>query len=171
MVINQTTLLFFDSSCLIAAAGSPTGGSSLLLAICARGFLKGAVSHTVLAEAEGNILTNLKPPALTRYRQEILSIPLLIGPVPSTTERETVAPITGQKDAHVAASALSIGAHFLITLDKRLAHRINESELSIHALSPGEIILTLTFTKQALRTGTMQDCGYDFRGMRVVSGR
>lgn len=142
MVINQTTLLFFDSSCLIAAAGSPTGGSSLLLAICARGFLKGAVSHAVLAEAEGNILTNLKPFALTRYRQEILSIPLVVAPVPSAPERETVAPITGEKDAHVAASAISVGSHFLLTLDKRLAHRINESEISIHALSPGEFITT-----------------------------
>jgi predicted nucleic acid-binding protein len=142
MVINQTTLLFFDSSCLIAAAGSPTGGSSLLLAICARGFLKGAVSHAVLAEAEGNILTNLSPLALTRYRREILAIPYVFAPVPSTPERETVAPITGEKDAHVAASALSVGAHFLITLDKRLAHRINESELALYTLSPGEFITT-----------------------------
>jgi predicted nucleic acid-binding protein len=151
MAIDQKTVLFFDSSCLIAAAGSPTGGSSLLLAICARGALRGAVSHAVLAEAEGNILTNLRPPALTRYRQEILAIPLCFAPVPSTTERETVAPITGDKDAHVAASAISVGAPFLITLDKRLASRINESELSIHALSPGEFITTKLPTHPAYR--------------------
>jgi predicted nucleic acid-binding protein len=152
MVINQTTLLFFDSSCLIAAAGSPTGGSSFLMALCARGFLKGAVSHAVLAEAEGNILTNLKPPALTRHRREILAIPYVFALVPSAPERETVASITGEKDAHVAASALSVGAHFLITLDKRLAHRINESELSIHALSPGEFITTKLPTHPAYRS-------------------
>src|SRR3712207_2915726 len=99
MGINQTTFLFFDSSCLVAAAGTATGGSSLLLAICARGFLRGAVSHAVLAEAEGNILTNLKPPALTRYRQEILAIPYVVAPVPSAPERETIEPITGEKDA------------------------------------------------------------------------
>jgi predicted nucleic acid-binding protein len=152
MVIDQTTLLFFDSSCLIAAAGSPTGGSSLLLAICARGFLRGAVSHAVLAEAEGNILTNLKPPALTRYRREILAIPYVFAPVPSAPERETVAPITGEKDAHVAASAVSVGAHFLLSLDKRLARRINESELSIRALSPGEFITTKLPTHPAYRS-------------------
>jgi predicted nucleic acid-binding protein len=152
MVINQTTLLFFDSSCLIAAAGSPTGGSSLLLAICARGFLRGAVSHAVLAEAEGNILTNLNPQALTRYRQEILAIPYVFAPVPSTPERETVAPITGEKDAHVAASAISVGAQFLLTLDKRLAHWINESELYLHALSPGEFITTKLPTHPAYRS-------------------
>jgi len=152
MVINQTTLLFFDSSCLIAAAGSPTGGSSLLLALCARGLLRGAVSHAVLAEAEGNILTNLTPPALTRYRQEILAIPYVFAPVPSAPERETVEPITGEKDAHVAASAVSVGAHFLLTLDKRLAHRVNEGELALHALSPGDFITTKLPTHPAYRS-------------------
>src|SRR3712207_3206090 len=97
MVIDQTTLLFFDSSCLIAAAGSPTGGSSFLLALCARGFLRGAVSHAVLAEAEGNILTNLKPPALTRYRREIFSISFVFPPVPRSPEGGTVRPITREK--------------------------------------------------------------------------
>src|SRR4051794_16307629 len=142
MTINEKSLLFFDSSCLIAAAGSPTGGSSLLLASCARGFLKGAVSHAVLSEAEGNILSNLQPPALSRYRQEILAIPLTVAPIPSTPERKTAAPITGEKDAHVLASALHVGAEYLITLDKQLANRIREAQLSVAALSPGEVITT-----------------------------
>jgi predicted nucleic acid-binding protein len=143
MTIDQTTLLFFDSSCLIAAAGSPTGGSSLLLALCARGFLKGAVSHAVLAEAEGNILSNLPPQALTRYRQEILPIPLVVAPLPSTPEREAAAPITGEKDAHVLASARSVGAQYLITLDKRLVSQITQAEdLPVRALSPGAFITT-----------------------------
>ncbi len=154
MVINQTTLLFFDSSCLVAAAGSATGGSSLLLAICARGFVKGAVSHGVLAEAEGNILANLPLPARTRYHQEILSIPLVVAPVPGASEREAAAAIAGAKDAHVLAAALSVGAQFLLTLDKRLARRITQEEekLSIYALSPGEFISTQLPTHPAYRS-------------------
>src|SRR4051794_19441319 len=96
-IITENTLLFFDSSCLIAAAGSPHGGSSLLLGICARGFLKGAVSHAVLAEAEGNILSNLKPQALSRYHQEILRIPLVVAPIPTTRELEHAAAVAGEK--------------------------------------------------------------------------
>jgi|SRR5215212_807159 len=91
MTIDETTIVFFDSSCLVAASGSPTGGSSVVLALCARGFLTGAVSQTVLAEAEGNILTNLPPLALTRYRQEILQIPLLVATTPTALEQEAVA--------------------------------------------------------------------------------
>ena len=152
MAIDPTTVLFFDSSCLVAAAGSPTGGSSLLLAICARGFLKGAVSHAVLAEAEGNILSNLPVPALTRYRQEILGIPLIVAPLPSHSELERAAPITGEKVAHVLASALHVGAAYLITLDKQLAHRIREAQLSVQALSPGEFITTQLPTHPAYRS-------------------
>jgi predicted nucleic acid-binding protein len=103
--------------------------------------LKGAVSYAVLAEAEGNILTNLQPQALIRYHQEILSIPLIVGPMPSPPELDAVAAITGGKDAHVLASALSVGAQYLITLDKPLVDRINQKEeLSIHTLSPGGFI-------------------------------
>jgi predicted nucleic acid-binding protein len=143
MTIDQTTLLFFDSSCLIAAAGSPTGGSSLLFALCAQGFLKGAVSHAVLAEAEGNILSNLPPQALTRYRQEILRIPLVVAPLPNPLEREAATHITGEKDAHVLASARSVGAEYLITLDKRLVWKITQEQgLSFRALSPGAFITT-----------------------------
>src|SRR5919202_3925444 len=127
MPITETTLLFFDSSCLVAASGSPTGGSSLLLAICARGFLKGAVSHGVLAEAEGNILSNLSQQAQSRYRQEVLSMPLILAPVPSPTDREIVAAITGAKDAHVLAAPLGVGAEFLLSLDKRLINRVNQA--------------------------------------------
>jgi predicted nucleic acid-binding protein len=105
----------------------------LLLAVCARGFLKGAVLHAVLAEAEGNILTNLPPSALTRYRQEILRTPR-------------------EKDAHVLASALHVGAHYLITLDKGVISQITqEAQLSLHALSPGEFITRQLPTHLAYR--------------------
>jgi hypothetical protein len=96
MTIDDATLLFFDSACVVAAAGSPTGGSSFLLLVCARGFLRAAVSQPVLAE----------------------------------------------KDAHVLAAALSVQAPFLITLDQRLAAAINQANLPIRALSPGEFITT-----------------------------
>jgi hypothetical protein len=59
MTIDRNTLLFFDSTCLIAAAGSPSGGSGFLLSLCARGFLKTAVSQPVLLEAQRNIQENL----------------------------------------------------------------------------------------------------------------
>jgi hypothetical protein len=49
--IDRHTLLFLDASPLIAAAGSPAGGPGFLLSLCARGYLKAAVSQPVLLEA------------------------------------------------------------------------------------------------------------------------
>lgn len=55
MVLSQQTLLFFDASSLVAAAGSPTGGSAFLLLVCQKGFLRASSSQGVLIEAERNI--------------------------------------------------------------------------------------------------------------------
>jgi len=49
MSLTRDSLLFFDATCLIAAAGSPTGGSGFLLSVCLAGFLKAGSSPSVLA--------------------------------------------------------------------------------------------------------------------------
>ncbi len=152
MAVDDSTLLFIDSSMLIAAAGSSTGGSSFVLEVVGRGFLRAAVSPGVLMEAEGNILSNLPTSALTRYRQQILALPFVVVPIPSQDEREAVAPISGDKDAHVLAAALAIEAPFVITLDKRLLRAINEASLTIHALSPGDFIKNLLPTHPGYRS-------------------
>jgi predicted nucleic acid-binding protein len=110
---------------LIAAAGSPTGGSSFLLSLVRRGLLKGAVSSLVLLEAEGNILTKLPSPAAQRYYHHILTTPMTVAPIPSQQELKTYEAIVGGKDAHVMAAALSLQAPILLTLDRKLAERVN----------------------------------------------
>lgn len=69
MNIDQTTLVFFDASCLIAAAGSPSGGSGFLLSLCRRGLLGAAVSQPVLLEAERNIGKRRGPEELETYHR------------------------------------------------------------------------------------------------------
>jgi hypothetical protein len=59
MKIDQNTILFFDATCLIAASGSPDGGSGFLLSLCARQLLRGSISQPVLLEAERNIRLKL----------------------------------------------------------------------------------------------------------------
>lgn len=140
MPLARHTLLFFDASCLIAAAGSPTGGSSFLLAVCARGFLRAAVSQLVLVEAEGNILRNLSPAAWQRYQEQILTLPLVVAPVPGTEELDRLAPLVTPKDAHVFAAALALQAPFLISLDRPLLQQINQARLPLEARTPGEFI-------------------------------
>jgi predicted nucleic acid-binding protein len=143
MAIDRATLLFFDASCLVAAAGSATGGSSFLLSLCRRGLLAGAVSEPVLMETERNVDTRLSAGASYRYQELLRTTPLTIAPVPSPAQVRRWHDVVGEKDAHVVAAALAVNAAFLITLDQPLAQRITAAGLPLQALSPGQFIREL----------------------------
>ncbi len=140
MSINANTVVFFDASCLVAASGSPTGGSGFLLEVCIRHLLQAAVSQPVLLEAERNVLEQLRPEALPNFRRLVAITPWTVTPLPSLRERRRFAQLVGEKDEHVLAGAIESGAEFLLTLDKPLAERVNRSGLPIRAITPGEFI-------------------------------
>jgi predicted nucleic acid-binding protein len=143
MTIDQSTLLFFDASCLIAAAGSPLGGSGFLLSLCAHELLTGTVSQIVLLEAEHNIQTKLSTQVLGQYHDLLQMIPLSVAPVPSLAFEEPWAEIINPKDLHVIAAALAVGADYLLTLDQKLIAEVNHADLSLRALTPGDFIRTI----------------------------
>lgn len=143
MTIDHTTDLFFDASCLMAAAGSPQGGSGFLLSLCGRGLLRAVVSQPVLLEAERNISEKLSGEALGRYHRLVVLTPLTLVSLPPKGERRPYADVVGEKDEHVLAAAIAAKSPFLLTLDKPLARRVNQAGLSIRALSPGEFIKTI----------------------------
>jgi hypothetical protein len=86
MIIDRNTLVFFDASCLIAATGSPSGGSGFLLSLCARGFLKAAVSQPVLLEAQNNIQAKLGEEAIQRYQNLLAIVPFSLAALPDRTQ-------------------------------------------------------------------------------------
>ena len=143
MTVDNETTLFFDAACLIAAAGSPTGGSSFLLSVCSRGFLSAVVSQPVLLEAERNIIDHFGPEAITRYERILATVQIRLVSTPIRSRIQLYESIAGEKDAHVVAAAILAEADYLITLDKRLAAQVNQAELPMRALSPGEFIKTI----------------------------
>lgn len=143
MAIDRDTLLLFDASCLVAAAGSPQGGSAFLLSVCERGFLKGAVSQPILLEAERNVRSHFGPDAVTRYQRLLATTPLAVVSLPPLREIVQVAPAINPKDAHVVAAALHAGAPYLISLDKGLRREIGLAKVPFSALTPGEFIVTV----------------------------
>ena len=140
MTIDPTTLLFFDASCLIAAAGSPSGGSGFLLSLCAREFLRGAVSQVVLLEAERNIERKLGAETLLSYHRLLQLTPLSIAPVPLITHQQAWHRTVNEKDWHVAAAALAIHVPYLLTLDQGLKDQINRSSIGLESFDPGSFI-------------------------------
>lgn len=77
MRIDRSTRLVLDASCLVAAAGSPTGGSAFLLSLCQRGFLRAVVSPPVLLEARRNVQENMDAVRLERTNQAGLAVQAL----------------------------------------------------------------------------------------------
>jgi hypothetical protein len=75
MTIDGNTLLFFDASCLIAAAGSTSGGCGFLLSLCSRGFLKAALSQPVLLETQRNIQARFGDESIQRFYNLLVFTP------------------------------------------------------------------------------------------------
>ena len=140
MTIDQNTLLFFDSACLIAAAGSPSGGSGFLLLLCARGYLKAAVSQPVLLEAQKNTQLKLGEESIRRFYNLLALVPFSMAALPDKAEIARLELLTNKKDVHVLAAAIEAQALFLINLDRQFALEVNQARLGIQALSPGEFI-------------------------------
>jgi predicted nucleic acid-binding protein len=143
MTIDRSTLVFFDASCLIAAAGSPSGGSGFLLSFCSRGFLKAAVSQPVLLEAQGNIQAKLGYEASKRFQNLLAIVPFSLAALPGEKELKRLGRMINKKDVHVVAAALEIRAPFLLALDKGLVLEVNKANLGIQAFSPRDFIKTI----------------------------
>jgi predicted nucleic acid-binding protein len=139
MNIDQTTQVFFDATCLFAAAHSPTGGSAYIVLVCSNGYLQAVVSPEVLIEAERNLLDKSTAEAFFRYRQLVASTPLQLIAAPDEPAVRQYEP-TFFEDAHVVASALDARAQYLITLDRRLERRINQAQLPLRGISPKQFL-------------------------------
>lgn len=141
MTLTRKTTLSLDASCFVAAAGSLSGGSALLLSVCAAGFLSGLTSRAVLLEAERTIASKLPTDAMQRYRLQLQAASPSLVPVPSASVVAAYEPVV-YEDAHVVASAIAARAEYLITLDRRLIGRIETARYPLAALRPGEFIQT-----------------------------
>jgi len=141
MLEDRGELLFFDASCLVAAAASSTGGSRFLLELCAKGYYRAVVSEPVLMETEFNVTRKLPDEALRAFHGFLASTPMIVAPVPKAGELRSVRGAVSRKDEHVLAAACASGARYFLTLDRPLAAAVNaRAEFFIAALTPGEFI-------------------------------
>ncbi len=139
---DRSTIVFLDASCLIAAAGSPSGGSALLLSLTQRRHFICAVSHPVLVEARRNVSLKLKPPAQAELARLVAATPMVV-PVPSVEQLEQHIGGINAKDVHVIAAAIAAGASYLVTLDRDFVDEVNRAVIWVRATSPGECIRDL----------------------------
>ena len=137
--------LFLDASVLIAAAGSKTGGSALILELCRHRKARVVSSRLVLLEAERNIRTKLGRDALLRFYQEIASLDLELIETPTQDEIADQIQIIDRKDAHVLAAAVKGHVKFLLTLDRKhfMSSKVRHAGLPFQIITPGEFLSSL----------------------------
>ena len=137
--------LFLDASVLIAASGSLTGASALVLALCRHRRAKAVSSRLVLWEAERNIRGKLGEGVLLRFYQEIASLDLDLLEAPTPQEIAVQSQIIDPKDAHVLAAALKGAVEALLTLDRKhfLSPPVLQAGLPFPIMTPGTFLRRL----------------------------
>ena len=102
-----------------------------MLALCELGFLRAAVSQLVLVEAERHVLAGFGPAATAQFDLIQRQVPMDVLPVPADAELHALVGTVTSKGLHVLASALAVGAPFLISLDKAFVSQVNRTGLPI----------------------------------------
>ena len=142
--------VFLDASVFVAAAGSESGGSSLVLKICGGLRFSAIVSRKILLEAQINIRNKLSSEALLRFYKQLDKLnPEVMKP--PTEENLSSCCMIALKDRHVLAAALESKASFLITLDCKhfKTASLREANLPIAIMTPKEF---LEFVREKYKT-------------------
>ncbi len=137
--------LFLDANVWMAAAGSSTGASAMLLMLCQESRAKAVATRLVLLEAEKNVRAKFGDAALLRFYRFIAAPGLQMVPDPSTLEMAVYANIIHAKDAHVLAGAGKSKADALITLDRQhfWTPSIRQAHLPFEVPTPGQYLRRL----------------------------
>ncbi|MDD3629369.1 MAG: putative toxin-antitoxin system toxin component, PIN family [Actinomycetota bacterium] len=142
MMADKKTRVFLDASVFIAAAGSKSGGSSLVSKICSGLHFSAVVSRKILLEAQINIRKKLPSEALLRFYKELDRLnPEVIEPL-TKENLNNYNNIISTKDRHVLAGAIESKAGFLITLDRKhfKTEAIRKANLPVKIMTPGEFL-------------------------------
>jgi predicted nucleic acid-binding protein len=137
--------VFLDASVLVAASGSPSGGSALTLEVCQGRAFRAAVTTRVLLEARVNIAAKFGEAELLRYYRQLAALtPDMVPPPPGARVRECTR-LASEKDAHVLAAALECNAGWLVTLDRKhlLTPTVLSASLPLRAGTPGDFLRAL----------------------------
>lgn len=132
--------VFLDASVFIAASGSISGGSSLILEVCKGKYFTAVTTRKILQEAQKNIRKKLPSESLLQFYKEMGSLKLKIVDTPQDLSEYD--DVISARDQHVLAGAISGKASFLITLDRKhfFTEEIKNAKLPVTIMTPKEFL-------------------------------
>ncbi len=134
--------VFLDTSVIIAAMGSESGGSHRLLQYCHDGFVKGFINQEVFKEVYTRASKVNFPQ--TDIEKFLLWSNVTVLPRPTTSQIQSYSSsVSDPKDRHLFASAGRIPSCILISLDKKHVLSIRNKIARFKILSPKEFLQIL----------------------------
>ena len=119
--------VFLDTSALLASLASPTGASSVILALAEAELATQVVSEQMLVEAERNLQEKL-PRSIPEYQRFLATCPLAKAVPPSPADVATAGELIHPKDAPILAAAMLAELDYLVTLNRE--HFFDDPEVS-----------------------------------------
>lgn len=140
MVEKRRVKVFLDTSALIAGIASSKGSAREALRLAEAGLIDVFVSRQVVVEADRNIEAKL-PELIKEYRAFMKVFEPVLVDDPSVKEIKKFLRFINPGDAPILAAAVSSGADYLITWDKK--HFITpkvKSYAGIKIITPGDFL-------------------------------
>jgi len=138
------TKVFLDSSVIVAAAGSQTGGSFEIINLIKKGRLEAVVNEGVVAESEEAIRIKLSQEKYKLFLKWLEENYFKILPFPEEEKLQRLE-VINVKDRHIIISARESKSDYLISLDKK--HILTEE--SQKAIPNIKIVTTKEFLQRS----------------------
>ena len=143
-MIRRNLKIFLDTSVIIAAVLSPSGGARQIFLLGEAGVLDLIVGPNVLREAD-EVVRRKAPGSLPLLAQLLTAGRVEISSKPTTKQIEIAQTLVMYKpDAYVLSEAISAKPDWLITHDKE--HFLNQRrdlKLSFEIGTPGDLLLSI----------------------------
>lgn len=135
--------IFLDSSVLVAACGSKTGASALVLGYCYKGKIQGLISVEAVGEAKKNVFLKFGEVEKKRLLFYLRTVNLLIVPSSSAEEIARCEKVINSKDAPILAGAIKSKAEFLLSLDKKhfFDSKVQKFTGKLKIITPGDFVI------------------------------
>lgn len=145
-------LLFLDTSILLAAVFSSTGGSSVILDFARNSVVSVIITHRIINEAQRKLKQKYGSKELERLFDHLWVLRKSIKPSPANKEIERFNNLIDDKeDRHVLAGAKMYGVNYLITLDKHhfFTEKLEQAVLNFEIWTPQTFLNE--FRKQSIK--------------------
>lgn len=132
--------VFLDTSALIAGIASSSGAAKEVINLAETGLITIYISKQVIIEADRNINAKL-PKMLKEFRAFIKILSPVLVDDPTTEQIKKYSSLINQNDAPILSAAISSGADYLVTWDKKhFIKKRSSFTVNIKIVTPGEFL-------------------------------